>query len=75
MFTKSKIYLIEYNIRLGDPECQALIARLKSNVLDIFIATEHKKLKNMNIKFENKKVYALFLPVKAILSNIKMVML
>ena len=24
MFTKKGIYLIEYNVRLGDPECQAI---------------------------------------------------
>ena len=48
MFTKSDVFLIEYNIRLGDPECQALIARLASNFLDICIATEEQNLKIYN---------------------------
>ena len=55
MFTKSDIFLIEYNIRLGDPECQALMARLKSNFLDICIATEKNKLKDIRINLDNKK--------------------
>ena len=55
IFTKSDIFLIEYNIRLGDPECQALIARLKSNFLDICIATEKNKLKDIKINLDNKK--------------------
>ena len=55
MFTNSDIFLIEYNIRLGDPECQALIARLKTNFLDICIATEENKLKDVKIKLDNKK--------------------
>ena len=42
MFTKSDVFLIEYNVRLGDPECQALIARLAGNFLDICIAQKNK---------------------------------
>ena len=55
MFTNSDIFLIEYNIRLGDPECQALMTRLKSNLLDICIATEKNRLKNVKINLDNKK--------------------
>ena len=38
MFTKNGIYLIEYNVRLGDPECQAVLARLKTKFLNICLA-------------------------------------
>ena len=31
--------LIEYNVRFGDPECQVLMMRLKSDVLDLLEAT------------------------------------
>lgn len=55
MFTKSDIFLIEYNIRLGDPESQALIARLNSNFLDLCIATENEKLKDIQIKIDKMK--------------------
>ena len=64
MFAKSDIFLIEYNIRLGDPECQALIARLKSNFLDICIATEKNKLKNVKIDIDNKKSICLVMASK-----------
>ena len=38
--------LIEYNIRLGDPECQVLMMRLKTDLLKIIIACKKKKLIN-----------------------------
>ena len=75
MFTKSDVFLIEYNIRLGDPECQALIARLASNFLDICIATEEQKLKDIQIKLSAKKVYVLLWQVKDILRIINQVIL
>ena len=56
MFTKSDVFLIEYNIRLGDPECQALIARLTSNFLDICIATEEKSLKIYKLSLVQKSI-------------------
>ena len=50
MFTKRGIYLIEFNVRLGDPECQAVLNRLKTNFLDICLAIKNKKLKSLKIK-------------------------
>lgn len=32
--------LIEYNARFGDPECQVLMRRLQSDLMEIFIAAE-----------------------------------
>ncbi|MDP1730699.1 MAG: phosphoribosylamine--glycine ligase [Devosia sp.] len=39
MIGKSGPRLIEYNVRFGDPECQVLMMRLKSDVLDLIEAT------------------------------------
>lgn len=39
MLTPSGPKLLEYNVRLGDPECQALLLRLNSDILQLFIAT------------------------------------
>src|SRR5690606_28946084 len=36
--------LIEYNVRFGDPECQVLMMRLKSDALDLIEATARGEL-------------------------------
>ncbi|BCJ91684.1 phosphoribosylamine--glycine ligase [Terrihabitans soli] len=38
MLTSEGPKLVEYNVRFGDPECQVLMRRLKSDLLDIFEA-------------------------------------
>ena len=57
MLVKEKIYLIEYNVRFGDPECQPLIFLLKSDLLKVLNNCVSKKLKKTKIKW--KKEYAL----------------
>lgn len=47
--------LIEYNIRLGDPECQVLMMRLKTDLLKIIIACKKKQIDKLAIKWSNKK--------------------
>ena len=42
--TKEGPKLIEYNARFGDPECQVLMRRLQSDLMEIFIAAEAGKL-------------------------------
>ncbi|MDR2439130.1 MAG: phosphoribosylamine--glycine ligase [Planctomycetaceae bacterium] len=39
MLTKQDPKVLEYNARFGDPECQPLLLRLKTDLLDIFEAT------------------------------------
>ena len=39
MVTNQGIKVLEYNVRFGDPECQPLMMRLDSDLLDIFEAT------------------------------------
>ena len=46
--------LIEYNVRFGDPECQVLLMRMKSNLLEILLASCDQTLENMSIKFYNQ---------------------
>ena len=55
MIIKNEPYLIEYNVRMGDPECQTILPKLKSDLLDIFIACCNKKLNKTEIKWHNKK--------------------
>ncbi len=40
MMTDNGPKLIEYNVRFGDPECQVLMRRLQSDIMDIFLAAE-----------------------------------
>ena len=47
-----KAYVLEYNCRLGDPEAQAILMRLDSDIIEIFLATINNNLKNIKIKWK-----------------------
>ena len=47
--------LIEYNIRLGDPECQVLMMRLKTDLLKIILACKNKQINKIAINWSKKK--------------------
>ena len=49
MITKNGPKLIEYNCRFGDPECQILMARLKSDSVEMFLATAQGRLKGLEL--------------------------
>ncbi len=44
MITSQGIKVLEYNVRFGDPECQPLLMRLKSDLLDLLEATVDGRL-------------------------------
>ena len=44
MLTSEGPSLIEYNARFGDPECQVLMPRLESDLLELMLATAHGRL-------------------------------
>lgn len=46
MITKDGPKLIEYNVRFGDPECEVLMPRLDSDLLDIILASFEGRLKS-----------------------------
>ena len=55
MISENEPYLIEYNVRMGDPECQTILPRLKTDFFEIINATLEKKLDKLNIDWENSK--------------------
>ena len=55
MIVNEEPYLIEYNVRMGDPECQTILPKLKTDLLDIFLACCDEKLKNINLEWSDKK--------------------
>ena len=54
MIVKNEPYLIEYNVRMGDPECQTILPKLKTDLLDIILACAKKKLNEIEIKWHNQ---------------------
>jgi phosphoribosylamine--glycine ligase len=53
MITKTGPQLIEYNVRFGDPECQVLMPRLKSDLLPALIAARDGGLKTFDLRWHD----------------------
>jgi len=55
MIFKGEPYLIEYNVRMGDPECQTILPRLKTDFLEIVIACMNQELDLVDIEWSESK--------------------
>ena len=55
MIQDNEPYLIEYNVRMGDPECQVILPRLKTDLLKIIKNVVNNKLKQTSINWHKKK--------------------
>jgi phosphoribosylamine---glycine ligase len=51
MLTADGPKLLEYNVRFGDPECQALVVRLQSDLLPALVATRDGVLKSVDLRW------------------------
>lgn len=54
MLTADGPKVLEFNARFGDPETQAVLPRLKSDLVDIFLAIIDGRLNEMNIEWHEE---------------------
>ena len=55
MIVEGEPYLIEYNVRMGDPECQTILPKLNSDLLEIFLSCCNGRLSETEILWHDKK--------------------
>ena len=55
MIKNNQPYLIEYNVRMGDPECQVILPRIKTDFLKIINFAVNNKLNKLKITWKKEK--------------------
>ncbi len=71
MIVNKEPYLIEYNVRMGDPECQTILPLLKTDLLRIINNTCNQNLKKTKIEWFKKKSICIVLSSKGYPKNFK----
>ena len=51
MITKKGTYLLEYNVRMGDPETQSVLTLMESDLLELVEAALEERLSEVNVKW------------------------
>jgi len=64
MITKDGPKLVEYNCRFGDPECQVLMMRLKSDLLTALIAMRDGQLRNLDLRWSDDAALTVVMATK-----------
>jgi len=54
-------YMIEYNVRMGDPESEVVLPRLKTDLLELFEAAADKQLDKISLEIDNKAAATIML--------------
>lgn len=52
MITKKGVYLLEYNVRMGDPETQAVLSLMESDFVELILAAVDRKLTDYTIRWK-----------------------
>jgi phosphoribosylamine---glycine ligase len=64
MLTAKGPQLIEYNVRFGDPECQVLLPRLKSDLLPALLASRDGVLKDFDLRWHDESALGVVFAAK-----------
>ncbi len=64
MLTQDGPKLIEYNARFGDPECQVLLPRLKSDLLPALLASRDGVLKDFDLRWRDEVALCVVMAAK-----------
>ncbi|MEE8360179.1 MAG: phosphoribosylamine--glycine ligase, partial [Candidatus Omnitrophota bacterium] len=54
MINDTGMYVLEFNVRFGDPETQAILPRMKSDIIDLIEASIDGKLKDFKTKWDKR---------------------
>ena len=54
MIVDNEPYVLEFNVRFGDPECEVLIPLMKSSIKDMFYKAATNRLKDIKVEFMDK---------------------
>lgn len=54
-------FVIEYNVRMGDPETEVVIPRLKSDLVEIFVAMSQQKLADVAFEIDSRSATTVML--------------
>ena len=55
MILDGEPYLIEYNVRMGDPECQTILPKLKTDFAEVVQACVNQNLDTINLEWHEDK--------------------
>ena len=64
MIDKNGPRLVEYNCRFGDPECQVLMMRLKSDIVPALIACADGGLKHLDLRWSDQTALTVILATR-----------
>jgi phosphoribosylamine--glycine ligase len=64
MLTEEGVKLIEFNVRFGDPECQALLPRMKSDLLPALQAACDGELRDFDLRWNDQASVAVVMAAR-----------